>query len=306
MSMKKTHLILIIIFVAAIVSVIMVNYTGKKKDTKPEIIGDRQVRIVSLAPNVTEILFALGFDEEIVAVSNNSDYPAQAAEKKKVGTFWQPNTEQIIASRPSLIITLWFEQQRAVAQVLERLGYEVLVLRLETIAEFFEAIEKTGEKTGRKDRAENLVKKIKNGFAEMQSKYSSAEKIKVLWVVQTEPLRLAGRNTFVNELIELVGGENAIGSTIQQYPSVSTEELLTCGAEVIIHSAMDKNNIEKERIAAKKFWSKWQNIPAVKNNRVYIVEDDTILRLGPRLLEGVELIARCLHPNDLSQIEANK
>lgn len=114
-------------------------------------------------------------------------------------------------------------------------------------------------------------------------------------MVQTEPLRVVGRNTFINELIELAGGENAIGPTIQQYPQIGTEELLTCGAEVIIQSAMG-NNIERQQRIAQTFWGKYPNLPAVKNNRIYVVKPDTILRLGPRLCQGIELIARCLYP----------
>ena len=78
-------------------------------------LANKPARIVSLAPNLTEILFALELDEQIVAVSNDSDYPLKAANKKKIGTFWQPNTEAIIACRPDLVVTLWFEQQKVVA-----------------------------------------------------------------------------------------------------------------------------------------------------------------------------------------------
>ena len=104
---------------------------------------DKPARIVSLAPNLTEILFALGLDEKIVAVSSNSDYPPQAANKSKVGTFWQPNTEAIIASRPDLVITLWFEQQKAVADSLNRLRFKVLTLKIEKIEELLTAIQKS-------------------------------------------------------------------------------------------------------------------------------------------------------------------
>ena len=92
----------------------------------------RPERIVSLAPNITEILFELGLGEKIVAVSSDSDYPNEAAEKKKVGTFWQPNTEAVIAAKPDLVITLRTRtnQQKAVADSLRRLGYQVLLLQL--------------------------------------------------------------------------------------------------------------------------------------------------------------------------------
>ena len=258
-------------------------------------------RIVSLAPNLTEILFALGLDEKIVAVSSDSDYPSDAAGKSKVGTFWQPSTEAIIASRPDLVITLWFEQQQAVADSLKRLGYQVLTLKIKKTEELLTAIREIGCAAGCEQHADELAENISSRLNLLKSKYSSTDKPKVLWVIQIEPLRVAGRNTFINELINLTGVENAIAPTIQQYPSIGTEEILTSGAEVIIQSAMDKNNIEQQQLAAEKFWGKFANLPAVKNNRIYVIEPDTTLRLGPRLPQGAETLARCLHPDIISK-----
>ena len=273
----------------------------KAQNPVPAPLPGKSERIISLAPNLTEILFALGLDDQIVAVSNDSDYPAQAANKSKVGTFWQPNTEAIIASKPDLVLTLWFEQQKAVADSLKRLGYQVLTSRIEKISELSTAIHEIGTATGEKQRSDQLVKDISNQLSDLQLKLSSTNKVKVLWVVQAEPLRVAGRNTFINELIEIAGGENAIGPTIQQYPPISTEEILTCGAETIIQSAMGKNDIAEQQKASERFWSRWPNLPAVKNNRIYVVDPDTILRLGPRLPQGIKLIARCLHQDIIKQ-----
>lgn len=263
--------------------------------------ANKPTRIVSLAPNLTEILFALGLGERVIAVSSDSDYPVEAANKNKVGTFWAPNTEAIIAARPDLVVTEWFQQQAAVADSLRRLGYQVLTLKIEKIEELFAAIEKIGAATGYEKRADELTKDISKQLNNLQQELASANKVKVLWVVQVEPLRVAGRNTFINELIELSGGENAIGSTIAQYPSISSEEILACGAEAIIQSAMGTDNIAGQQQAAEVFWSRWSSLSAVKNNRIYIVQPDTTLRLGPRLSQGVELIAHCLHPEIFAQ-----
>ena len=99
-------------------------------------------RIVSMAPNITEILYALGLENEVVGVTNDSDYPPTVTEKSKVGTFWQPNIEAIVATRPNLVITLGFEQQLNLAARLERIGYRRLTLNIETVNGFFEAVEK--------------------------------------------------------------------------------------------------------------------------------------------------------------------
>ena len=253
-------------------------------------------RIVSLGPNITEILFALGLGDKVVAVSDNCNYPTEAAGKQKVGTFWQPDTESILATRADLILTLCFAQQKEVADSLERLGYNVLLLKIESKDELIEAIGKIAEVTGTREQGRKLVDGLNEKFGQIEAKYKSAEKVKVLWVIQAEPLRVVGRGTFINGLIAAAGGENAIGETIYQYPPISTEELLKCGADVIIQSAMGSENIDRQREQAEKFWKQYPNLPAVKNNRIYVIESDTILRLGPRLADGLKLIGGFLHP----------
>ena len=298
--MIRRWALLIITAVTAILLFAVLNHRQHKSlELSSTSTSDESTRIVSLAPNLTEILFALGLGEKIVAVSNNSNYPTAAANKRKVGSFWQPDTEAIIASKPDLVITLRTrtEQQKSVADSLNRLGYKVLTLKIEKIQELLTAIQKIGTAADCRQRADELVENISNQLNNLQSKLSLANKVKVLWVVQVEPLRVAGRNTFINEMIELAGGENAIGPTISQYPQIGTEELLTCGAEAIIQSAMGTGNIRGQQQAAEAFWSKFAALPAIKNNRIYVIEPDTTLRLGPRLPQGAETIVRYLHPD---------
>lgn len=259
---------------------------------------DNPQRIVSLAPDITEILFALGLGDKIIAVSDDSDYPPEAANKHKVGTFWKPGTEAIITMKPDLVITQWFAEQKSVADTLQKLGYNVLVLSMQKFRELPEVINKIGIAAGVQERAEQLSSDIENKINGLKLKYNRNEKIKVLWVIEEEPLRVAGRNTFLNEMLEAAGGENAIGNTFQQYPSISSEEILSCGAEVIIQSAMSKENIESQQKRAELFWSRYPILPAVKNKRIYVLYSDTLLRLGPRLPEGIEIIADCLYKND--------
>jgi iron complex transport system substrate-binding protein len=292
--MKKKWLILLIIACLTCSGFILFGFQSNVQTAMPELSNTPQ-RIVSLAPNLTEILFKLGLGDKIVAVSNDSDYPPEAAKINTIGTFWQPDVESIIASKPDLAITLWFPQQQSVADTLSRLGYKVLTLKIETIDELFEAIEKIGISTGRSQQALTLISDIKQKLNKLRENFNPTDKKRVLWVIQAEPVRVAGRNTFINELIELAGGENAIGPTIQQYPPISSEEIISCNAEVIIQSAMGTDNIDKQQEAALLFWSSFSNLPAVKNNRIYVLDSDEVLRLGPRLSEGIEMIAHCLY-----------
>ena len=258
-------------------------------------------RIVSLSPNLTEIVFALGLGDRVVGVSSNCDWPVEAKQKPKMGTFWQPNTEVIIAAKPDLVICESFLQHKEIAETLKRSGISVLSLRVESIEQLYNAILSIGGGTGCQDKAEPLAAKIKSELAQIRAKSSSAKKVKVLWAVQTEPMRVVGVKTFVNEIIEIAGGQNVIAPTGDQYPSIGTETILTSGAEVIIQSAMGTEDIAKQQETADKFWSRFANLPAVKDKKVYVIEADTVLRLGPRLPDGAMMVAKLLHPQIFAQ-----
>lgn len=258
-------------------------------------------RIVSLAPNITEILFELGLGDKVVAVTNDSNWPEAAAKKEKVGTFWQPSVEAIISTRPGLVLTLSIQQHKEVAESLQRLGYNVLSIEINTIEQLIEGIRQISVAAGCGEQGEELAKRIEEQIRRLRTRYSRLEKVKTLWVVQTEPLRVAGRDTFVNSLIEIAGGENVVGPTIQKYPPIGAEQVITCGAEAIIQPAMAKGDIEKQQNEAMRYWNKYPNLPAVEEGRVYVLDLDAALRLGPRLGDGLETIGRCLHPEITQQ-----
>jgi len=268
---------------------------GRDRSGAP--LPDRADRIVSLAPNITEILFAIGLGDEIVGVTLDSDYPPDTAEKPKVGTFWQPDIEAVVAARPDLVITLGFEQQQNLADRLKRIGYNSLTVNIEKVSDLFAAIERIGAAAGRRRQANELISRIRTKLQHLASLLGGEAKVRVLWVVQREPLRVAGRDTFVNEMIELAGGENAIGPTVHKYPPIGSEQVIACNADVIIESAMGREDIENQRDRALQHWSKFKYLPAVASRRVYVIRGDTVSRLGPRLYEGTETIARCLRPH---------
>ncbi len=257
-------------------------------------------RIVSMAPNLTEILFALGLDEEIVGVTLFSDYPPAATKKAKVGSFWQPNIEAIIAARPDLVITMTqtgFDQQKYLATRLNRIGYNSPTLHLATVTELFDAIDTMGKATGRQSEAHRLTSDLKTKLERLSALVNTGNRIKVLYVVQRQPLRVAGRDTFVNEMIELAGGENAIGPTVHKYPPIGAEQVIGSGVEVIIEPSMQQTDIAEQQQTATAYWSRYSHLPAVQNGQIYVIKGDTVARLGPRLYEGIEMIARCLKPH---------
>lgn len=258
-------------------------------------------RILSLAPNLTEVLYALGSEEAIAGVTLDSDYPAAAADKPKVGTFWQLNIEAIVALKPDLVVALNFPQQKSVVHRLERLGYHCLTIDLWTVDDFFRAVETLGQAAGREFQADALVTGIRTDIQHLQDASAGQARPRVLWVVQREPLRVAGRDTFINELIELAGGQNAIGPTLHKYPPIGAEQVIACGAEVIIEPAMVESNFERQRETALAFWSRWPHVPAVEGGRIYVIDGDIVSRLSPRLYQGIETIAHCLRPEPLGE-----
>ena len=253
-------------------------------------------RIISLAPNITEILYALGIEDKIVGLTLDCDYPPEAGAKVKVGTFWQPNIEAIIALRPELVITLDFERQKDMAARLKRIGYNCLTVAIESTGDLFKAIETIGATTERLDQANILTDNMQTELDTIAAHVAGLESIKVLWVVQREPLRVAGRKTFINEIIELAGGENAIGSTLHQYPAIGAEQVIASKAQVIIEPAMEQTDLTKQHESAIRYWSRFKNLPAVAGNHIYVIDGDTVSRLSPRLGKGVQTVASCLRP----------
>jgi iron complex transport system substrate-binding protein len=120
--------------------------------------------------------------------------------------------------------------------------------------------------------------------------------------VQQEPLRVVGRDTFLNEVIEIAGGENCIGSTLFKYPQIDSEQLLINKPEIIIHSTMGTKDIASQQKAAEIFWSQKAVLPEVKNKKIFVVDSDLVQRVGPRLPQGIETIASVLHPELFKQI----
>jgi iron complex transport system substrate-binding protein len=249
-----------------------------------------------MAPNLTEILFSLGLDENIVGVTQDSDYPPAAAQKRTVGTFWQPNIEAVIALKPDLVVALDLQQQRSLAGRLTRMGYKCLTLDISTVEDLFAAISTVAAATNKSQQAERVLGSIKAKMVVIRDKTRGRDKVRVLWVVQREPLRVAGRNTFVNEMIELAGGENAIGQTLHVYPPIGGEQVIASAPQVIIEPTMGGDDVQEQHEQAASFWKRYTTVPAVADGRVYVINGDLVSRLSPRLGDGIETIAKCLHP----------
>ncbi len=243
--------------------------------------GSCPQRIIAMAPNLTEILFALGLQDNIVGVTEYSNHPPAARQKPVMGTFWQPNIEAVVAARPDLVVALGFNQQAGLAHRLSRLNFNTLTVDIETISQLFDAIEKIGTVTDKTAAARRLIERLRSNFDNISRRVADGHRPKVLYIIQIEPLRVAGRQTFINELIELAGGENAIGRTIKKYPPDGLEQVIASNPDVIIQPVMDQTDINAGKEQLFEYFDRFQSITAVSSNRIYVIDGDAVSRLGP-------------------------
>lgn len=285
-------------YLAVILSAFVLFGCGKNPESVQDVVDEQRtnsMRIISMAPNLTEILFALGLDEEIVGVTKYSTYPPETKEKTVVGTFWQPDMEAVLMCRPTLVVTLSFSQQTTLAERLKQIGCKTLTVDIWNINELYSAIKTIGAEVDRTEQADLLIQRLRQQQDTLSDQYvGRSDRPKVLWVVQREPLCIAGTNTFINELVEIAGGVNAIGPTKSQYPRISTEEVLRSEPDVIIEPVMDPEQADTQRETANSFYKRYGSIPAVQKNHIHVIDGDMVSRLGPRLDQALLMISQCI------------
>lgn len=283
------------VFVVIAVVFFIINFSGfcKKDSTEyPE-------RIISLSPNITEIIFALGAEERIAGVSDYCNYPPQAKAIPKIGGVLNPNIEKIIALKPDLLILL--PGEKSLEDKLKNIiNAKFIIVENETIEEVVESIKTIGITLGKEKNAEKIIKQINEKITEVKKKYSNAPKKRVLCVVDKNPdtlqqLYVVSKPTFLDELIAAAGGENVVKKSIARYPVISKEEIISLNPEVILDFSLGSKVTEKDKERNKKVWSVLESVSAVKNNRVYTVDNPRITIPGPDLPESIEILSNYFH-----------
>jgi len=254
-------------------------------------------RIVSLAPKNTELLFAIGAGPQVVGVTSFCTYPPEAQTREQVGGFSTTSLslEKIISLRPDLVITVG-DLHRPTVAALEQLGQTVLALDSESFDDLYRDIAWLGKITGHEQAAEQLVEDLRSRVAAIVSRIRLAPgeaPVRVFCQVWDEPLLAAGGGSYLTDLIHLAGGENIFADLDEPYPQVSEEVILKRNPEVILTPAVKNMVNPRERLLAR---PAWKDLQALRNGRVHMIEDDLISRCGPRLVDGLEAIARSLHP----------
>jgi iron complex transport system substrate-binding protein len=253
--------------------------------------GSIPSRIVSLAPSITETVFALGFGNRLVGVTNQCDYPAEAKRLPKIGDFMSPSLEVIVAKQPDLVIGVIGATDPAKAQEIQRLGIKIALVSVTSITEILNSFTRIATLLGEPDAGARLVEKITAQFDTVKRHIAPAPRRSTLLAVGLRPLVAVGGKNFLDELITLAGGENIAGNASQPWLNLPDEYVVAKAPQVIIQAGMGS-----DAAGPTKQWSDLKSIPAVKERRVYAYNSDKILRPGPRIGEGLEEIARLIHP----------
>lgn len=255
-------------------------------------------RIISLAPSNTEIIFAVGAGERLVGDTEYCNFPAAALDIQKVGGFSADSMslETIIALQPDVVFSSG-GLHMPIIEALEKLNIPVVALDANGIDGVYTDIEMVGKLTGNSDTAAAVIADMQTRIAAVQETVSvipENERPSVFWEVWDEPLMTAGQNTFTDEMVTLAGGINIFGDLEEQYPVISTEEILARNPAVIMGADTHGDKLTAEAIGAR---AGWADIDAVTNNRIILIDGNISSRPGPRIADAVEAIARGLYPN---------
>ena len=259
-------------------------------------------RIVSLAPNVTEILFALGLDKEIVGVTRYCDYPEAALRKPKVGGLIDPNLELIKSLSPDLVIAFRGNPLRMIER-LRTLGIPVFVLNIgRDLDALFPIIEKLGRITGREGEAAALAAGLRAKLDAVAERAAGvAGEPRVFLALHGQGLWTCGRLSYLNDLIVRAGGRNVAGALDRDWVHYGLEQLVHDDPEVIIVLARTQAEFERGRA---KFTSdrRLGKVSALRTGRIFFLDENVTSRFGPRLADALDVVARDLHPERFERI----
>jgi len=246
-----------------------------------------QLRIVSISPATTEIACAIGLEDDLIGVSTYCDYPPGVKSKEKVGSFSEPNIERILVLKPDIILATGLEQAQAVEK-LKKIGLIVMVSDPKNFRELYDSILEIGKACGRRDEAISLINEMKKTISDVSEKVSFVrpdKRPKVYFEIWHDPIMTAGKNSFIDEMITLAGGVNVTSDATRPFSQFSPELIVKRDPDVIILGYMVKGEGAVE-LLSKRFG--WNNIKAVRQNRVYDDIDPSMLfRPGPRLADAV-------------------
>jgi len=251
-------------------------------------------RMIALAPSITEIIYSLAAEDKLVGVSRFSDYPPPARRLPKVGSYVHLDLERIVALAPDLCIAVKDGNPRYVVSKLEALGIPVFAVNPVDLESVMEAITAIGGLIGAKDAASRVVGDMQRRMNVVRLSLAGIDsRPRVFFQIGIDPIVSAGSGTFIDELIFKAGGENLAAGDVA-YPRFSREQVLDMKPEVIVITSMARDAIFEE---VKAYWCQWPGMPAVRDKRIFLQESNIYDRPTPRMVRGLESLAKILHPD---------
>jgi iron complex transport system substrate-binding protein len=254
-------------------------------------------RIVSLAPNITEILFAIGLGDRVVGVTGFCNFPEEAQAVEKVAGFNTLSVEKIIAAKADLVLASRGNDREGV-ETLRKMGVPVFGVEIQSVEQLLERIERLGKLGGVEEQATALRQALGKRVGKVRAKVDSLEeRPRVMWGYLGEPVYTAGGNTMIDDVFALAGGTNVGRLAPGAWPQVSLETMVSWAPEVIITTGnMGEEKAFEEKLEEMRRTDGWKSLPAMRDRRVYNIDGDLLNRAGPRLIDALEQIAALLHP----------
>jgi iron complex transport system substrate-binding protein len=250
-------------------------------------------RIIALVPSLTEILFSLGLDERVVGVTDFATYPPAARKKPKIGSFFNLNLEKIISLHPDLIVASMDGKQEKIITSLREFHLPIYRVNPKSLNDIYRSINNLGEITATLPRAHRVILSMKKRVGMVEKRVARLPRKRVFYQVGVDPIVTVNGGTFAADLIRRAGGILVTEKNPVLYPRYSIERVIADNPQVIIISSMSpKTNYR--RFAGT--WTKWRSIEAVRLHRIYVIDADLVDRPSPRIVQGLEKIARLLHP----------
>lgn len=246
----------------------------------------RVERAVSLAPNLTEIVFAVEAGDRLVGRTSYDNFPPEAEKIATVGDTINPNIENIIALKPQIVLVSTASQIETFTRQLEAQNIAVFVTNPNSLEDIYASIGKIGDVFGKTTEAARIVENLRRRVGEVESKTRGVNPVKVFVQISKEPLFTVGRESFLTELMERAGGVSATKDVATAYPKLSKETALALNPDAIILSDSDDNRAPNDA---------FKQSPAMKNGKVFRINADILTRPSPRIVDALEQIARDLH-----------
>ncbi len=253
------------------------------------------LRIVSLVPSVTEVMYALGAQDRLVGRTDYCDFPPAAALRPSVGGMINPSLERIVSLQPDLVVATDEGNREETIQQLRRVGLPVYLVHATRVAEMLDMIERVGEVTGRQSAVPPLVGRITQRLDAVKRAVRPLRPPRVLYVLWPDPLIVPGRRSHLTEMIELAGGRSITADDGEAYPRFSLEAAVARAPEVIILADHAGSGSSAGKASPEK-WQALTSVPAIQAGRIHSVDLGVLHRYGPRVADGLEILARIIHP----------